>query len=201
MHCGETFTPRRSDAKYCSSECRGKAYYQKNQEKMQARVQDWIKAHPEKRKEMQARYDERQRKARAPLRYERICEGCGEEFIAARKDKRACSRKCKNKYHSRRVQRYARHGENWDEIFARLWNGKCYLCEDPLDEASYHTDHHHSCCPPGRSCEKCRRGFTCPNCNRLIGYAQDDPDRLRRIADNLEIANTLVRERLTDRTR
>jgi hypothetical protein len=51
-----------------------------------------------------------------------------------------------------------------------------------------HLDHDHRCCPRGKSCQYCRRGLACPECNQLIGLAHDDPDRLRRIAANLEIA-------------
>ena len=31
--CGKEFFPSRSNQKYCSSECYGKAYYEKNKEK------------------------------------------------------------------------------------------------------------------------------------------------------------------------
>lgn len=90
--------------------------------------------------------------------------------------------------------------EDWDALFAALWEaqgGKCYLCEDDLGaaERQVHLDHDHSCCPAGRSCEVCRRGLACGSCNVAIGYVLDDPDRLHRIADNLEAAKTLVRRR------
>lgn len=81
-------------------------------------------------------------------------------------------------------------------------DGCCYLCGDPLpkDLAKAAIDHDHSCCtgmrvgPSGNkaSCGKCVRGISCGACNRLIASAQDDPDRLRRIADNLEAANRRV---------
>lgn len=68
--------------------------------------------------------------------------------------------------------------------------GLCYLCGDPLPDDRYFlaVDHDHRCCPPKKSCSVCRRGLTCHSCNVLIGHAKDDPDRLRRIADNLEAA-------------
>src|SRR6266849_1244226 len=53
-------------------------------------------------------------------------------------------------------------GCNWEELFAQFWNGRCYLCGDSLDRDDCHLDHDHSCCPLGRSCEKCRRGFSHP---------------------------------------
>lgn len=76
--------------------------------------------------------------------------------------------------------------------------GCCYLCDDPLpsDLARAAIDHDHSCCPGAQayiiSCGRCVRGIACLPCNRLIGGAQDDPGRLRRIADNLEAANSRI---------
>ena len=156
----------------------------------------WVKKNPEKIKAAQIKHNDRRRLTPT---YEKTCEWCGKQFIATRKDKRACSRTCKNAYWSKQIKRYKRHGCDWNDEFARLWqaqDGKCYLCEGPLgpDQADCHVDHDHSCCPSGRSCEKCRRGLAHPLCNWIVGYAGDDPDRLRRIADNLEAANTRLRE-------
>jgi hypothetical protein len=61
-------------------------------------------------------------------------------------------------------------------------------------------DHYHGCCPPKRSCDLCRRGLACSKCNSLIGLAGDDPDRLRRIADALEVANARVKARIAERS-
>lgn len=76
--------------------------------------------------------------------------------------------------------------------------GLCYLCGDPLphDRHFLAIDHDHRCCPPKSSCARCRRGLTCHGCNVLIGHAQDDPQRLRRIADNLEAAIAAAGERI-----
>ncbi|SRR5258708_28767864 len=84
-----------------------------------------------------------------------------------------------------------RHGirpEDW----GALWDaqdGKCYLCGDELVEGKVHIDHNHDHCGQGKSCQVCRRGLTCRNCNNAIGMAADDPARLRRLADALEAAN------------
>ena len=86
------------------------------------------------------------------------------------------------------------HNADWDILFEGLWSaqdGKCYLCGDPLDRdeaRAIHLDHDHRCCPLGRSCERCRRGLACKVCNRLVGWVQDDFEKLRRIATNLEQA-------------
>jgi hypothetical protein len=77
--------------------------------------------------------------------------------------------------------------------WAAMWSaqqGRCYLCGDPLsvEKNQTHIDHDHSCCPPRTSCSFCRRGLACGACNAIIGHARDDPARLRRIADSLELA-------------
>jgi hypothetical protein len=77
--------------------------------------------------------------------------------------------------------------------------GRCCYCNRPLpdDETKVHIDHDHSCtCGPTRTCQYCRRGLACENCNRLVGMANDDPDRLELIAANLRILGTAARERI-----
>ena len=58
----------------------------------------------------------------------------------------------------------------------------------PADERSWYVDHDHLCCPARKYCLICIRGVACRSCNFAVGFAQDDPERLRRIADNLEDA-------------
>jgi hypothetical protein len=84
---------------------------------------------------------------------------------------------------------YERHGLTPGQ-WAAIWTsqgGRCYLCRDPLpeDRRHVHIDHDHRCCPPGRSCSRCRRGLACGACNHLVGHGKDDPARIRRIARNL----------------
>jgi len=67
--------------------------------------------------------------------------------------------------------------------------GECYLCGDTLIEGQICMDHDHSySCRhhPKSYCEICIRGVACHACNVLIGYTKEDPDRLHRIADNLD---------------
>jgi len=84
------------------------------------------------------------------------------------------------------------HGRWIKEDRAAMWkaqDGKCYLCGEPMDNPRYiRIDHDHSCCAPNTSCRTCRRGLVHHRCNILIGYANDDPALLRRIADALETA-------------
>lgn len=65
--------------------------------------------------------------------------------------------------------------------------GRCYLCEDPMTGV-IHIDHNRTCCPADRSCGSCIRGLACQLCNQGIGQFRDDPDRMRKVAANLEAA-------------
>ena len=90
------------------------------------------------------------------------------------------------------------HGRWIEEDRAAMWaaqDGKCYLCGDMMIPEKEDIDHDHSCCPRGKSCRVCRRGLAHHRCNVIIGWAQDDPTRLRRIADNLEVAQRAFRQR------
>lgn len=86
--------------------------------------------------------------------------------------------------------------EQWERLLEEQ-DGKCYLCNEQM-AGSPHLDHDHSCCPGKRSCESCIRGLACQKCNQGIGQFGDDPDRMRRVADNLEKANRKLREKLSE---
>src|SRR5262245_20840094 len=95
---------------------------------------------------------------------------------------------------------YQRHGmrpEDWRTLYVAQ-NGCCYLCGEKLDTEKVnriHIDHDHRQCPPEKSCTVCRRGLACRGCNRAIGMAEEDPGRLRRMADALEAAQLEVERR------
>jgi hypothetical protein len=100
-----------------------------------------------------------------------------------------------------RVERlqYA-HGPDFDVTWAAMWEaqqGRCYLCERPMDPAEAVMEHWHGCAAhePKRSCRRCQRGLAHPKCNQAIGFAGDDPAILRTIADNLERANADIAAR------
>ena len=77
----------------------------------------------------------------------------------------------------------------WDELWRRQCSC-CYLCGEPLpvDDSLVHIDHDHRCCPPSRSCARCRRGLAHRDCNRMIGIAGEDPVKIGRIARELQRA-------------
>ncbi len=89
--------------------------------------------------------------------------------------------------------------ERWNEMLATQ-DGCCYLCADPLDPKHTHVDHSHACCPGDRSCGKCVRGLACRWCNQGVGQFRDDPERMRRAALALELAEATIRPALA-RTR
>lgn len=102
--------------------------------------------------------------------------------------------RARNRVHGRRYFLKHRFGltlAQWDQMLIAQ-SGRCYLCGDPL-VSRVDIDHAHTCCPGIKSCGKCIRGLACQQCNQGIGQFQDDPDRMRRAADNLEAANRRLR--------
>lgn len=208
-YCGELFNPKRIDARYCSDKCRRTGYYQLHKESFRERSRQWVANNPEKRKDVLERYAEnhpdegKERYARLkadPKRWGATQAQQHQHYVDNREE---YLERAKRRQLAQPTRHYnSRHGCDWDELFAGLWSaqgGKCYLCGDELQLEAYraiHLDHDHSCCRLGYSCEICRRGLACKWCNTLVGYAKDDPARLRRVADNLEKANALVQERM-----
>lgn len=88
------------------------------------------------------------------------------------------------------------------EIVARLWqeqDGRCYLCEDPVELDAAILEHDHRCCPPMYFCQYCIRGVSHPGCNSVIGHGRDDPDLLEVIARNLRVKLTEMDVRLASK--
>lgn len=80
-------------------------------------------------------------------------------------------------------------------------NGLCYLCVEPLRTDRIgpkggwiHVDHDRSCCRGEKSCGSCIRGLACFACNVGIAKFDESPERMRRVADNLEMANRRLRD-------
>lgn len=100
-----------------------------------------------------------------------------------------------------RIQDLSRkHGmrpQDWATLY-EAQAGLCYLCGSELDmikSKAIAIDHDHKCCPTNKSCMICRRGLACSGCNLAIGMVHEDPARLRRIADALEVAQLEVERR------
>ena len=95
---------------------------------------------------------------------------------------------------SREKARRRRHGRDEAQVRAGLYadqGGCCWLCGEPGELDEMVIDHDHRCCPPNSSCSRCRRGLAHEACNLGVSYFRDDPERLRRVADNL--AEALLR--------
>lgn len=124
------------------------------------------------------------------------CKECGNPLTDKRSDARVCSRECSNqafrKSHPGHRLSWQHKVENYAALVRELLDvqeGKCYLCERDLNLDDAVIDHDHSCCGSQRSCEKCRRGAAHNNCNKAIGFFNDDPNLLHLVADNLKKAN------------
>jgi hypothetical protein len=82
-------------------------------------------------------------------------------------------------------------GISLEDALARQ-DGRCLIClkSEPTSKTgnllAWAMDHDHQCCPSGKGCPSCFRGVICSSCNRVLGYAYDDPGILRRGADYLE---------------
>lgn len=163
---------------------------------------------------------------RRTLQHELTCAFCGERFLAVQSNTRFCSERCTNaqrrkdrpEIHRNAIRRWAEKNPERERERRVVWmrnkrnalrrefwemqGGRCYLCGDelpPLDsKIPPFIEHDHACCTTRLGCPICRRGICCATCNRLIGMANDDPERLRRIADNLKRAKALVRDRLAE---
>jgi Recombination endonuclease VII len=68
----------------------------------------------------------------------------------------------------------------WLELLARQ-DSRCAICHvtDPGGRGQWMIDHDHRCCPGTGSCGQCVRGLLCNRCNLMLGYASDQPERLR----------------------
>jgi hypothetical protein len=65
--------------------------------------------------------------------------------------------------------------------------GKCAICQRATGATkALAVDHDHSCCGHGGSCGKCVRGLLCSTCNKLLGFARDDPAMFYRAINYLK---------------
>ena len=105
-------------------------------------------------------------------------------------------RRVKENPQRHRLRTFGLTPEGLAELAAKQ-DGLCYLCGEPLDFSvarRVHVDHDRACCRGPKSCGTCIRGLACPHCNIGIGHFGDDPERMRRVADSLEMANRRLRE-------
>lgn len=200
--CGADFVCHRRNARFCTTACRRKAYERENKDVIRQRQREYVAAHREQRRETVLRYDSKHREEKNAK---------GRDLYNEDSARGDAKREYSRQYYQRTKERRREYGREYraqhahndaslhggvsrEVLFAAYWEsqaGRCYLCGDDLrliPRKEVHIDHDHACCGPERTCEKCRRGLACKRCNFIIAWAGEDPDRLRRIAANLEAA-------------
>jgi len=141
------------------------------------RVRAWRAANPEKAREANRRYYQRNREKR--LAYEADPERRrrkAERMRAAyRRDPDAARLKHK-------AWNYGLTVERLQEMLA----GGCDVCGS---HERLQVDHDHTCCPDGRkrgrSCGRCVRGILCHHCNTAMGLLKESPERAEAMARHL----------------
>jgi hypothetical protein len=117
-------------------------------------VKRWRKRHPEAAREAG-------RVARAKERVERPA------VLAARK-----SRYYQKHKQAIQARKQGLSLEQWQALFDAQ-GGRCAVCNEAVETLC--VDHDHACCPGPRSCGRCVRGLVCHGCNKLLGFAHDEP--------------------------
>ncbi len=101
-----------------------------------------------------------------------VCPDC-------RKDPRD-SETLRVKERRRTLRLYGLSETGWQELLARQ-GCRCAICHtaDPGGRGQWMIDHDHGCCPGTGSCGQCVRGLLCNQCNLMLGFANDQPEKLR----------------------
>lgn len=76
----------------------------------------------------------------------------------------------------------------WFQEKLKKQRNRCAICRKPAGSDGRQNlgiDHDHTCCSVNSTCEKCRRGLLCVNCNLMIGSAFDNPKILEAAAEYL----------------
>lgn len=85
------------------------------------------------------------------------------------------ARKAARRYH---LAKYGLTAESFASMLERQ-GGRCAACRTPDPSGQWHVDHDHSCCgwdaTKAPLCGGCNRGVLCPQCNKILGLARDDP--------------------------
>lgn len=157
----------------------------------------WRRSHG---RPLDAPFGELQRQTSPPV--QRACAGnCGREVLSA-DPRRLCSecragaRRASTERYRKRVKAagvrpFLRDQHEMTEAdyqeMLDAQDGRCAGCSrmPPIAGKNLHIDHDHSTCHPqgGRSCERCRRGLLCAECNMALGLLHDNPATLLALAD------------------
>ncbi len=119
---------------------------------------------------------------------ETYCKPCASKRSKDWRKKNPDYRKNENKEQKRNYLTKYKHGISREYLLEILkeQNG-CKICgvELPENGGKWYVDHDHNCCEKNSSCEKCRRGILCRDCNLMLGFAKDNTDVLARAVEYL----------------
>lgn len=85
----------------------------------------------------------------------------------------------------------SQYGLTAEEYVSLISNFKCVACGST---ANPHVHHDHTCCSGRDSCGNCVVAALCGSCNASAGMCKDDPARLRKLADVLELGSWRSRQ-------
>jgi len=138
----------------------------------------------EKQKEADRRYRERHPEKCKEKDRRRYLENKETELV------RNASYYMRNRDAQRIKHRNRRHQitQEWFDKKLVEQNNCCAICNMPLVDTP-HIDHNHKCCPPLRSCDKCRRDLLCKDCNLGLGRFKDNIEVLQKAIQYLQRHN------------
>lgn len=112
------------------------------------------------------------------------CKECMNNHVKDRYTNNESVREARRTYQSYNRPNYVRHNiskARYEELLS-VNNGFCQICK--VREATV-IDHDHACCSGTFSCGECVRGVICVSCNRLLGFAGDNPKTLKNAIEYL----------------
>lgn len=119
---------------------------------------------------------------------ETYCKPCASQRAKDWRKKNPDYRKNEDKEQKRNYLTKYKHGISREDLL-KILNEQdgCKICGIELPESGgkWYVDHDHNCCEKNTSCEKCRRGILCRDCNLMLGFAKDNADVLARSVEYL----------------
>lgn len=126
---------------------------------------------------------------------EKQCPSCGERDVSRFSKNRqkmdglqTCCKPCMAGFNKTPAHRHHLSEDRY-KVILDSQNNVCAVCFQPFGSSGKQRavlDHNHECCPGTHSCGRCVRGILHSGCNRLLGFAGDDPERLLLAAKYLQ---------------
>lgn len=163
--------PAGPDRRFCSKRCADAQYKIDNRDRLNAHSGAWVAANPDRRREIQKRYEDRNKGAISAARRAARASGRYTEYF---REWRATEAGQFAIWASTLRTRYRMTPEQYQ---ARLdaQGGRCAVCKRLSTETRrLAIDHDHRCCPGHKkSCGECIRGLLCTPCNNRLGTLED----------------------------